>query len=886
MLKQEAIKRFLQSSSKPDLADLFNDQMECQVNVINGNPIEGESKGHKWKGFTDGKEVWKPIRIPWNAKDPEKVDYNDNELRFGTDKFEAIGMTGWNYVNRESVWVGYDFDSICNHSQGLNDSDLQSIRHNIEQVPWVTIRRSTSGKGLHFYIFLNPTIETTSHTEHAALARALLGILSIRIGIKLEAKVDTCGGILWIWHRKQSDDGYTLIRQGQMLSDVPANWKEHTQVISRTRNKIKPPLASGEDEGYLDDLLSKTKRAPLDDDHRKLIGWLHQKNKMAWWDNDRELLVSHTFDLQQANLELQLKGPFYTVSTGKESGNDQNCFAYPLRNGGWAVFRHTRKTPEHPCWVVTGGGWTRAYLNIPADLPTAARCHNGIERSDGRFEFNSASLAIRALADLGATPFDCDPWLTSRRCTLRGHKENRAVIAIDSTSTDPPPTGWVRNKDKWERIVVINNETPEVEVPDQFVRHLISNDTDAGWYLYVRNQWVSECESNIRKAMIASGLSPKQALEMGGQCVLHPWKLVTQPFKPEYPGDRTWNKNAPQYAYSADEAGEYPTWQKILDHCGVGLDEGVINNEWCLENKINKGSDYLALWCASMFQFPHEPLPYLFFFGPQNTGKSTLHESLAILFKNKIGYIRADVALTSQARFNAELINAVLCIIEETNLQRSPDAYNRVKDWVTSKTVLIHEKGSTPYDVPNTTHWIQVANDLNYCPVFSGDTRIVMCRIDRPPQEIPKAVLFQNLEIEAPYFLNYILNLEVPKTIERLRIPCLATATKFELELVSEEPVLDFLLSRCHLIQGCTTPLKDLYDSFTSWLPIDRRRSWTPAKFTHNLPQYMVTGANEKWDIPRGRYKGVHSVGNLSLNPNAERQIRLIRIFDKLVEEV
>src|SRR5690606_33656401 len=103
-------------------------------------------------------------------------------------------------------------------------------------------------------------------------------------------------------------------------------------------------------------------------------------------------------------------------------------------------------------------------------------------------------------------------------------------------------------------------------------------------------------------------------------------------------------------------------------------------------------------------------LPYLFLYGPQGSGKSIFHEALSLLVTK--GIVRADAALISQSGFNGELVSAVLCVIEETDLRQNKTiAYNRIKDWVTGKTINIHVKGGTPYSAANMTHWLQCANE-------------------------------------------------------------------------------------------------------------------------------------------------------------------------------
>ena len=134
MNRLDAIKEFLQEKARPDIAPLLESlhEMEVQVNVgqDGGEKFYSETKeGYKWWGFrapvrspkggSEHGDVWKPFRIPYNAnKNPV---YTDAPLTYSVGHFEAIGLTGWNWVRRESQWVGFDFDSITGHSKGLTD---------------------------------------------------------------------------------------------------------------------------------------------------------------------------------------------------------------------------------------------------------------------------------------------------------------------------------------------------------------------------------------------------------------------------------------------------------------------------------------------------------------------------------------------------------------------------------------------------------------------------------------------------------------------------------------------------------------------------------------------------------------------------------------------
>ena len=122
--RSEAVKNFLMASTHNDLATLYSIDMECQVNVSQdgGDRVEGEYKGRQWHGWTDGITTWKSFRIPWNAK--SEPTYTDSQIKWDlAEHGEGIGMTGWNWKEKKSLWVAFDFDAITGHSQGISDSD-------------------------------------------------------------------------------------------------------------------------------------------------------------------------------------------------------------------------------------------------------------------------------------------------------------------------------------------------------------------------------------------------------------------------------------------------------------------------------------------------------------------------------------------------------------------------------------------------------------------------------------------------------------------------------------------------------------------------------------------------------------------------------------------
>jgi phage/plasmid-associated DNA primase len=280
---------------------------------------------------------------------------------------------------------------------------------------------------------------------------------------------------------------------------------------------------------------------------------------------------------------------------------------------------------------------------------------------------------------------------------------------------------------------------------------------------------------------------------------------------------------------------------------------------------------------AALFQTPTEPLPYLFLYGGQDTGKSTFHEALSLLLLGWRGYVRADNALISQSGFNGELLSALLCVIEEIDLSKSRMAYARIKDWVTGPTISIHAKGQTPYEVHNTCHWVQCANEVDACPIFPGDTRITMVRVECPEVVLPKKAFFQNLQDEAPAFLEKILTLELPETESRLKIPVLETEEKLTQKEANLDVLSSFLEDRCYRIEGSSISFADFYSAFTEYCPPDERRNWPRQRVSRNLPI----------SIPRGKMGGDGSIfiGNISLKEGVQPTRKLIRIKNRLIRK-
>lgn len=848
--------------------------MEVQVNVArdSGQRTESGYKGKGWMTWTDGDQTWFPFRIPKNAAtDPV---YEEKYMTYSlTDHAEGIGMTGWDWKNRLSRWVAFDFDAIAGHSdvhgKKCSDEDLRKIQDLVSEIPWVTVRKSTSGSGLHLYVFLNG-VPTENHNEHAALARAILGIMSGVVGFDFSTKVDVCGGNMWVWHRKMKNtDGLTLIKQGVPLESVPPNWRDHVKVVSGSARKTKPNQITDEkEEDLFDSLTTQRAEVKLDVEHRKLFDQLTTQGALWSWDADRRMLVTHTYELKLASEALKMKGGFNTIAEGKERGQDINCFCFPMRNGAWTVRRFSRGVAEHESWTQDGQGWSRAYLNKDPDFETAARTKGG-QLDTGGFYFSKSPAAIETLKSLGATDTELPHKFDQRQAILKKTRQgNQLQLCIPKDRKDDDSyDGWVPKNKEWRKIIEIPDPgpvEPEIGNHDELIRHLITRqDDDAGWVINANGKWNTEPASNIALALKGLGYPAKDAQVLQGRAVLEPWVLVNEPFQPEYPGGRTWNRTSARLRYAPSFGKDdlvYPTWQSVLDHVGASLDGAVSNHEWCKSNHILTGADYLKCWIASLFQYPKEPLPYLFLYGEQNIGKSSLHEALQLLISEN-GVVRAENALTSGVGFNGELSGAVLCVIEEMDLRKknAHAANAKIKDWTTARTLQIHQKHRTPFTVINTTHWIQVANDRNYCPVFPGDTRMVFIEVKALPPEklIPKRDLIELLTSEAPDFLAAVLTLEIPRSPDRLNIPVIETNQKSAAQENNLTPVENFIIDALRPCEGNLILFDDVYLKYKEWMDENFMAEQTLSKvhFRQELNHTATTGMDQEGTRYLANYK-------------------------------
>jgi hypothetical protein len=276
--------------------------------------------------------------------------------------------------------------------------------------------------------------------------------------------------VMWIWHRKMSAEnrGLEIIKPATKrlgMADLPANWRDHIEVVKGRRAKIRVNEIAEDDQDPFELLASSRKIIPLDESHKAQIEALMRSGFTTLWVADHHLLQAHTVALRDflnsaEGKTLKLVGIFKTISEGRDKGTP-NCFLFPLPNGAWRVYRFSPGIAEADTWTQDGQGWTTCYFNRYPDLATACTLLGGIEREQGGYVFSSPEAAIEAAKALGEElklPSDVPE---GRKITLKAHKDGRLIVEIERKQDDPTLEGWDDKKGKSVKIFKVKTDAKE-----------------------------------------------------------------------------------------------------------------------------------------------------------------------------------------------------------------------------------------------------------------------------------------------------------------------------------------------------------------------------------------------------------------------------------------
>jgi hypothetical protein len=433
-------------------------------------------------------------------------------------------------------------------------------------------------------------------------------------------------------------------------------------------------------------------------------------------------------------------------------------------------------------------------MKLPETVIAAAEKYGGVETEAGGVKFLTADAALKTLAEFGITIRLADN-LLSRETMLRVAQDGRPILDIDRLPKESQPNGWrAKTKTLWTRIFKGTLVKGDDDL-DEVIRAVDTPDNKFGaWYMGCENGWVKHPGHNIYLYLRHLGHERTAAEAAMGRAIMQAWRQVSIPFAGEYPGNRQWNLSAPQYAHVPAE-GPHPNWDKCFAHWGKYLTPDLApikgpdgellpnpRNPWAFRLGILDGPSYLKMWYACCLRYPDVPLPILFFFGPEDSGKSLFFEAFGFLVTR--GVANVYKAVKSRDEFNKELWGTVLAYIDEKDLSEIPGAIQRLKEWSTCRKLSIRKMCTDPFEVDSFLHFVHCANSRHFLNVWPGDTRITVCHVGDLMEEekIAKPKLEQLLLEEAPRILYTLLTMELPPLTDRLRLPVVTTDAKRELQ--------------------------------------------------------------------------------------------------------
>ena len=811
---REAIGNFLSNrvSHSPYLLPRYTTDLETQI-MCSSDGEPGDDPGT----YTADGEVWGNKRWPYQAgTDPS---YGDPEIKFSpAARVDRVGTTWWDYVNKRSVAVGIDIDSSDGHAETTNTNHKEQIDGIIEKLnglDYVTIVRSTGGKGIHVYVFFDQSNlpPAKNHHEHTIVARKTLELISQDIGYPLKDHVDCVGSVFWIWAKSspQGHPGFSLVKEGVPLDSGRLATINLPTPTVRGRSQVDFEVVQ------------------LDDRHKEILEAVSAQPYYFNVRSDMNLIHTHTCAIRDAIAGgLKILGTFETNSNGDDP-QTPNCFLAPQAKGIFRVYRFGQAQHE-PNWEFKGGKNFCTLNDAPSVQEQIVK--HAYKKIAGRYH-----LSTEAIHEIAATmgeslgpnlPKDVWAIFTPTEVTLCAKMEKgpsaEVIRQLKAQGIEPHPEvpeGWSVEGDLLVRVL-----KPTVEVrtlddrllakSDELYRCIEQGGKPQGWcFKKADGNWSfmdnrTQVEKNA-KVRIGTDFYERALTVMSER----PWNVEVTPFAPEYPGNRTWNTNAPGLKVEpAESGGDHPHYDMVLEHIGSELDTPVLASEWCRKGNITTGADYLRCWLACLIHHTDQPLPYLFLVGPQNSGKSVFHEMCKYLFSG--GTASAGGALVNN--HNEELDGCFLVNVEERDLSdKRAGAYAKIKEWVTARELNIHAKYKKPYDTKNYLHFVQTANNTTFLPMEDGDTRVVAIDVPALTKVMPKSVMEKHFEREAPRFLRTLLNTVVPPPVDRLRIPTLKTETKELMERRAMSPLMNFSTDSMFARDGQKIEIGELVSAFKKW---------------------------------------------------------------------
>lgn len=695
------------------------------------------------------------LRNPAEAPDGTLTDRR-HSVPIGS-KLLAAGTAFWHWTAKKHTTIAIDIDTDDGHAEGLSARAFSSAFDACCQLPWLEIRRSSGGKGLHVFPQFSRPVEVSSRAEASALANAVLTVASRETNFDLRAAKDCAGCNIWIFKADAALNAYEIVKEATAAldpDDLPPGWREAKEAA---KHKVQFAPSTVE----------------LSPEHLEIEKQIQSLNYSLIYVPELGCYHIHTHSLQEAYHKYGYRGYFATASQGTDPGKP-NGYMFPLPVRGFLVKRFGNAM-EDPSWF-DGPNGQYALLNVEAPFEKAVQ-HFSLNRTTKGYAFARTNLE-KMLKAIGVNLSIPDVFV-GRTLFVKPIKGD-AQIVVEKQASDGPIDDWTPTDKTWQRSFPIPNESEAfihagvVQVSD-VVRAISTDKESSRWCISTDGNWIGTTASEISNVLVAHQVRPAATMGLMRE---KPYHLVFEPFQDEYLPGRRWNRDARQLACQpASEPGDTPTWDAIFNHIGSGLDDDVANDQACRSLGIISGAQYLQLWVKLLLEKPHQRTPYLFLASRQNnTGKTSLGASICHLIDPGVAEINEEALVD---KFTGELEGKVLCLIEELDLRDQRNkAYATLKRVLTSKTLTIRRMRTDAYNVPNFTHFIHTANNAGYVPVESEDMRIVMIKVPPITEFIDSLKFEEGVKREAPTILRKLFDMPLPEPCGRFWLPVVQTSLK------------------------------------------------------------------------------------------------------------
>ena len=703
-----------------------------------------------------------------------------------------FGSSGWDVVERRSRWIGIDIDGP-GKPKALTLEQLDKLVEACKAIPFIRVQRSKSGNGLHIFARFDIPPRSSTRREHKRLAKRLALLIEQRTGIPLVRDMDAYGTIMWLWSAKVGEGGFRV----ESAESEPL-CEDMLPVLTET-----PAPA-------VNNVLS----VDLDEEHRKIVERWRLSDFAVEEAEDGKGVRIIRLHTKAAEGE-----PGYTTNAPGDHPRECNAYAYPQPGGGFLIARYGGAEECAPWFKSSAGNWVCLYA-VPQPIEAAAR--QRLLYYNGQYLGTLSDIAA-VLEQAGHTvPID---GIADKRGTM-SREGDRYIVAVEARSKDVPiPAGWQKSKYKLLYAVEVEGgERPSLEGKVYCgVRDGVANE----WFTNLDDQLIKRSREDCRAAL--RSLADKETVEAAiSAAAAKPWPVVRVPFQPAILADKL-NPGAPQIAVKP-AAGDYPTWWELCDHAGSSLYEYLEGIEWWRQKRWG-GAQYIMAWIANALRHPTCRLPMLAMVGPQQSGKSTLAESLDILVPKGVYNIGKNIR--TKDKFDAGLEGSPFVFADEVDMSDN-GLFQQLKEWITSPVVTIRPMYAQAREVTNYTHWLSATNDVAFLPQGDDQTRIVILSVPRPRQPIEKGELTTRLRREAPAFQHALLTMELPPGDGRLALPAVWTDAKDVARDAADDPVNitlgKFLDEHCE--DGIVTRLSEFASAFNAycnanWSQADLRRALT-----------------------------------------------------------